>query len=180
MSPSQAIVASIHRYPVKSMMGEELNSVAVTKRGGAGDRAYWLIDVETNKLVNAKHPQKWPEMFAYRARYTAPPVSHVPPVHITLPNGDVIESTSGDAEQTLSAALHKPVRLVRPDGSDKGFEGLCAYFRGGLRPRLRFRQDLSAWNVFRHRSDTYSDNVDHRRPAENSAGQSDRKPSLSS
>jgi hypothetical protein len=50
----------------------------------AGDRAYSLIDVETNTLVNAKHRQKWPEMFAYRARYTSPPVSpeHVPPVYI--------------------------------------------------------------------------------------------------
>jgi uncharacterized protein YcbX len=53
MSPSQAVLASIRRYPVKSMMGEELNSVAVTKRA-AGDCAYSLIDVETNKLVNTK------------------------------------------------------------------------------------------------------------------------------
>src|ERR1700687_6366109 len=125
MSPSQAIVASIHRYPVKSMMGEDLNSVAVTKRGVAGDRAYSLVDVETNKLVNAKHPQKWPEMFAYRARYTCPPVSpeDVPPVYITLPNGDVIESTSGEAEQTLSAALRTRACLVRPDASATGFKG---------------------------------------------------------
>ncbi|WOD19099.1 MOSC domain-containing protein [Paraburkholderia kirstenboschensis] len=132
MSPSQAIVASIHRYPVKSMMGEELNSVAITTRGVAGDRAYSLIDVETNKLVNAKHPQKWPEMFAYRACYTSPPVSpeHVPPVYIALPNGDVIESTSGDAEQTLSAALRKRVRLVRPDESNKGFEGFVPTVEG--------------------------------------------------
>ena len=132
MSPSQAVVASIRRYPVKSMMGEELNSVEVTKRGLAGDRAYSLIDVETNKLVNAKHPQKWPEMFAYRAGYTAPPASpeDVPSVYITLPNGDVIDSTSGDAEQTLSAALRKAVRLVRPDESDKGFEGFVPTVEG--------------------------------------------------
>ncbi|MEA3117680.1 MAG: uncharacterized protein QOI13_950 [Paraburkholderia sp.] len=132
MSPLQASIASIHRYPVKSMMGEELNSVAITQRGVAGDRAYSLIDVETNKLVNAKHPQKWPEMFAYRARYTSPPISpeHVPPVYITLPDGEVIESASGDAEQKLSAALRKRVLLARPDGSDKGFEGFVPTVEG--------------------------------------------------
>jgi uncharacterized protein YcbX len=51
-------------------------------------------------------------------------------VHITLPNGDVIDSTSGDAEQTLSAALRKAVRLVRPDESDKGFEGFVPTVEG--------------------------------------------------
>ncbi len=132
MSLSRAVVASLHRYPVKSMMGEELNSVAITTRGVAGDRAYSIVDVETNKLVNAKHPQKWPEMFAYRARYTSPPISpeDVPPVFITLPNGEVIESTSGDTEQVLSTALHKRVRLVRPDATDKGFEGFVPTVEG--------------------------------------------------
>lgn len=32
-------VVAIWRYPVKSMMGEELNAVDVTLRGVAGDRA---------------------------------------------------------------------------------------------------------------------------------------------
>lgn len=130
MSPST--VASIRRYPVKSMMGEELNAAAITKRGLAGDRAYSLVDLETGKLVNAKHPQKWPEMFAYRAQYVSPPVSpeDVPPVYITLPNGDVIQSTSSDTEQKLSAALHKRVSLLRPDGSDKGFEGFVPTVEG--------------------------------------------------
>jgi len=132
MSLSQANLASIHRYPVKSMMGEELNSVAITKRGVAGDRAYSLVDLETSKLVNAKNPQKWPEMFAYRARYVAPPASpeDIPPVFITLPDGEVIESTSGDAQQKLSTALRKRVHLARPDGSDKGFEGFVPTVEG--------------------------------------------------
>jgi uncharacterized protein len=33
-------VVSLWRYPVKSMMGEELNGADVTERGLLGDRAY--------------------------------------------------------------------------------------------------------------------------------------------
>ena len=33
-------VVSLWRYPVKSMMGEELNASVVTERGLFGDRAY--------------------------------------------------------------------------------------------------------------------------------------------
>lgn len=38
-------VVSLCRYPVKSMMGEELNAADVTQRGLLGDRAYALVDI---------------------------------------------------------------------------------------------------------------------------------------
>ncbi len=38
-------VVSLWRYPVKSMMGEELNAAEVTDRGLLGDRAYALAGV---------------------------------------------------------------------------------------------------------------------------------------
>jgi uncharacterized protein YcbX len=37
-------VVSLWRYPVKSMMGEELNAPDITQRGLFGDRAYALVD----------------------------------------------------------------------------------------------------------------------------------------
>src|SRR5881227_2681504 len=37
-------VVSLWRYPVKSMMGEELNTTEVAERGLLGDRAYALVD----------------------------------------------------------------------------------------------------------------------------------------
>ena len=40
-------VVCLWRYPVKSMMGEELNATEVTKFGLLGDRAYAVFDVET-------------------------------------------------------------------------------------------------------------------------------------
>ncbi len=39
-------VVALWRYPVKSMMGEELNAAVVTERGLLGDRAYALLDNE--------------------------------------------------------------------------------------------------------------------------------------
>ncbi len=47
MSSTQRVLGSIvslWRYPVKSMMGEELNAAEVTGRGLLGDRAYALVD----------------------------------------------------------------------------------------------------------------------------------------
>ena len=42
-------VVSLWRYPVKSMMGEELNAAEVTDRGLLGDRAYALRIRPTGK-----------------------------------------------------------------------------------------------------------------------------------
>jgi len=50
-------VAALHRYPVKSMMGEELNATSVGKKGFQGDRVFAIADAETGKISSAKiHP----------------------------------------------------------------------------------------------------------------------------
>ena len=67
-------VVSLWRYPVKSMMGEELNAPDVTDDGLLGDRSLALVDTETGKVVSAKNPRKWPTMFDFRAVFTTPPV----------------------------------------------------------------------------------------------------------
>ena len=60
-------VGSLWRYPIKSMMGEELNAIAVTERGLLGDRAYALIDSSTGKVASAKKPRKWSKLFEFSA-----------------------------------------------------------------------------------------------------------------
>ncbi|MEI3607427.1 MOSC N-terminal beta barrel domain-containing protein [Pseudogracilibacillus sp. SE30717A] len=87
-------VVSLHRYPVKSMMGEELNACDITPRGIYGDRMYGVVDSETGKLANAKKPQKWPTMFYHCSVYARPVKrsDQLPPVRITLPNGEIIQS----------------------------------------------------------------------------------------
>jgi hypothetical protein len=66
-------VVSLWRYPVKSMMGEELNASDLTDRGLLGDRSLALVDTETGKVVSAKNPRKWATMFDCRAVFTKPP-----------------------------------------------------------------------------------------------------------
>ena len=43
-------VVALWRYPVKSMMGEELNSCEVTDRGLLGDRRFAVVDRSTGKV----------------------------------------------------------------------------------------------------------------------------------
>ena len=88
---TQASIATLWRYPVKSMMGEELNGAEITTGGLLGDRAYALVDASTGNVISAKNPKKWPDFFAYRAAYTAPPGQNgLQPVWITLPDGTVL------------------------------------------------------------------------------------------
>lgn len=109
---ASATVVSLWRYPVKSMMGEELNASAVTSHGLVGDRAYALVDNETGKVVSAKNPKKWPDFFAFRAAYVSPPDPLIrTPVWITLPDGRVVRSDASSAEQILSAAVSRSVSL---------------------------------------------------------------------
>src|SRR5215472_13797841 len=108
-------IASIHRYPVKSMMGEELSSARVGHKGIEGDRAYVLADAETGKVASAKNPTKWPSLFRFHATFVAPFNGNgfLPPVRITFPDGDTVISEDQDVENLLSANLSRPVRLLK-------------------------------------------------------------------
>src|SRR6266550_3696750 len=106
-------VVSLWRYPVKSMMGEELNAGEVTERGLLGDRAYALGDVSDSKPATAKNPRKWPHLFDFRATFVEPTRSaaKVPPVRIVLPDGTAVTSDQGDLDRILSKALDREVTL---------------------------------------------------------------------
>ena len=106
-------VVSLWRYPVKSMMGEELNATEVTERGLLGDRAYALIDRSDGKAATAKNPRKWPSLFDFRATFIEPvrAIEKVPPVRIALPDGTTVISEQGDVNQILSKALNREVTL---------------------------------------------------------------------
>ena len=91
-------VVSLWRYPVKSMMGEELNAAEVREHGLFGDRAYALLDSSDGKVASAKNPRKWPSLFAFRAAFIEPSGSSAkaPPVRIMLPDGAVVTSEQSD------------------------------------------------------------------------------------
>jgi uncharacterized protein len=117
-------VVSIWRYPVKSMIGEELNSSYVTERGLIGDRVYALIDQQTGKVASAKNPGKWGKLFDFHAAFIDSPqtAENIPPVRITLPDGSQIFSNDGEIDLTLSKILSREVSVMNSSLEKPSYE----------------------------------------------------------
>ena len=61
-------VAALWRYPVKSMMGEELNSSELTDRGLLGDRQFAVVDRATGKVARGQEPDEVGQLFRLPGR----------------------------------------------------------------------------------------------------------------
>jgi uncharacterized protein YcbX len=107
-------VASLWRYPVKSMLGEELDASEVNEGGLLGDRGYALVDMVTGKVASAKNPKRWGKLFDFHASFVDPPRigRKLPDVRITLPDGTSINSGQPEARSLLSEALGTQVTLM--------------------------------------------------------------------
>lgn len=107
-------VASLWRYPVKSMGGEEIDTSLINERGVLGDRAFAVLDRETGHVASAKHPRRWAALFACRAAlaFEPQPGRPLPPVLITLPGGGAISSDERDVDRVLGRALGRDVSLI--------------------------------------------------------------------
>jgi uncharacterized protein YcbX len=114
-------VVGLWRYPVKSMMGEELNAAEVTERGLIGDRRFALVDPSTGKVAGAKNPRKWGNFFDFRAAYVEPPrkQSALPAVRLTLPDGSVVTSDEPGLAQILSNALGREVAFAEAKAEER-------------------------------------------------------------
>jgi uncharacterized protein YcbX len=114
-------VGSLWRYPVKSMMGEELNASELTDRGLYGDRVYALVDRTDGKVATAKNPRKWPHLFDFRANLIEGAVAGSQPasIRVTLPDGTMITNVQVSCDQILSRALAREVTLESVARSDE-------------------------------------------------------------
>ena len=94
-------VLALRRYPVKSMIGEELDSCEVSERGFVGDRAYALIDPATNRIGTNKIPRKWAQLLQCTPRFVSEPRPGDGPTHlrITLPDGVTVTSDQPTSTQ---------------------------------------------------------------------------------
>ncbi len=118
-------LASMWRYPVKSMMGEELSMAEVKEHGIGGDRSYAILDRSDGKVATAKNPRKWPTLFTFQAKLSTVTneTENISPVTITLPDGTMVNSEQDDLDQKLSQALEKDVTLVATEqGKMKGVQ----------------------------------------------------------
>jgi hypothetical protein len=113
--PSVGTIAALWRFPVKSMIGEQLQEMDVTDAGVLGDRAYALIEADTGKVVSAKSIKLFPDLLRCKAEFVEAPIrgSEVPPVRITLPTGLSVRSDAGNVDQVLSEYFHRSVKLAR-------------------------------------------------------------------
>ena len=116
MSPSASVgtVRELWRYPVKSMLGEQLDTVRLTDGGVVGDRAYAIRDRETGKVASAKNPRLWPNLLGCRAMFveTTGLSDELPPVRIELADGTVVLSDAPDVDAVLSRFFGREVELA--------------------------------------------------------------------
>ncbi|WP_030454125.1 MOSC domain-containing protein [Herbidospora cretacea] len=109
MSADTGSVVALRRYPVKSMLGEDVEAAAVTEQGVEGDRVAALLDVATGMVASAKHPRLWRDLLGFAARWDDGTTL------IRLPDGRTVGADhAGDA---VSRALGREVRLLttRPE-----------------------------------------------------------------
>ena len=113
LSPDAARVAAQWRYPVKSMLGEEIESAQIGPLGILGDRAFAILDAEDGKVASAKNPRKWPAIFNFRSYYSEEPDQGMPGVvAIESKDGQKTTNTDERLDATLSALFARPVRLA--------------------------------------------------------------------
>jgi uncharacterized protein len=108
-------VRTLWRFPVKSMLGEQVGVVEVGEGGIIGDRAYAVRDRQTGKVASAKNPKLWPGLLACRAAFVEPPRlgDELPPVRIDLADGDSVLSDAPEANAVLSRFFGRDVELAR-------------------------------------------------------------------
>ena len=107
-------VASLHRYPVKSMLGESVRELFVDDGGARGDRRLALIDEDTGRVASAKQARLW------RALLKCSATSDGRRVRIALPDGTILTADEDGVDDVLSRLLARPVRLadLRPRGAE--------------------------------------------------------------
>ena len=103
-------VAALRRYPVKSMLGEDVDAGDVTFTGLAGDRRLAVISRTTGKIASAKLPRLWRDLLTMSA--AADHAAEDGAVRITLPEGKTIWSNDAEVDAVLSDLLDEPVTLT--------------------------------------------------------------------
>lgn len=106
-----ATVLELWRYPVKSLIGEELPDVEVVKRGLVGDRLYAVTDRD-GKLGSGKTTRRFRRLdglFELRARSGGDrPI-------VTLPDGRELSVGDPDLDTFLGERYADDLRIARED-----------------------------------------------------------------
>jgi uncharacterized protein YcbX len=120
-SESVGTIQTLWRFPVKSMLGEELEAADLGEGGIIGDRVFAIRDKGTGKVASAKHPKLWPNLLGCRAAFVESPRSgaELPPAQIELADGTSAMSDAPDVDAVLSRFFGRDVELAR--AAENGF-----------------------------------------------------------
>lgn len=108
-----ATVLELWRYPVKSLLGEELDEVQMDERGFVGDRLYAVTD-RAGKLGSGKSTRRFRRLdglFELRAR------SGSERPQVTLPDGRELAAGAAELDVFLSERYGAELR-VAPESTD--------------------------------------------------------------
>ncbi|MEM8609868.1 MAG: MOSC domain-containing protein [Myxococcota bacterium] len=103
-------VLSLHRYPVKSMVGEDIQTAEVSREGFYGDRVWAVRNLDANEQQGAR---KLPKLLGIVATSAPRDRGHTaaPPL-LRFPDGETIATDDPRASARVSHHLGKRVALV--------------------------------------------------------------------
>ena len=127
---STASVATIYRYPVKSMMGETLSEADIGEAGISGDLGWAVRD---EKLSGIRGGKKIPQLMTLAAQ------SGTAAALITAADGDSASASSERINDWLSGKLNHPVTLWPLLPADQ-----LDHYRRGAPDTEDFEQELRA------------------------------------
>ena len=139
------------RYPVKSMLGETVDSTAVTEAGLTADRSYAVVDPATGRVLSAKRE---PALFTCRATLDAEGR-----VSVTLPDQRTLPVDDPQLGVALSDLLGREVVVTGEPAAVSRIEkgetsattgGVASEFTGPARHLFRLGPDPSGDDVFTH------------------------------
>jgi uncharacterized protein YcbX len=110
-------VSELWRYPVKSMLGEQRQSMLITERGIVGDRAWALRDQATGRIASAK---KHPRLLEFQASYVTEPTIESPGrIRVEAPDGRSFSPEDACASSIVSEVVGREVRFDNSPGDDE-------------------------------------------------------------
>lgn len=124
-------LVAVHRYPVKSMLGETLTGVAVTHAGLAGDRTHAVLD-DDGAVGSVKHPRKWGRLLWCRGRSGEDGT-----VEVALPDGTRFPAEDPELGARLSKLLGRQVSVSADASAGARLERAVPEYEGGVPDAVR-------------------------------------------
>ena len=99
-------VASLARYPVKSLQGETVDTVMLREDGVDGDRRFAFRVLETGRIASAKQPRPWRALLDLAARHD------MGRVVVRVPSGDELPIEDPALCEVITGLTGRAVEVV--------------------------------------------------------------------